>query len=258
MEKHKMRKKLTMLSEEWKKCLSISYKDLKLYFLKGPNLTFGILLPIVLYLAFTAGKGGDLVNTIPGLISMGIFFGAGAIHAVSIPLEKQFGTIKMVLTTPTRFMTILFGKILAGCFFGLILSSIYSLAVLILSFSFSLSVNLFVYFIAILFSSLMASTFGVFLATPFREIPQAMPPATVIRIFMVFICGVFQPIETLPPLFQLVAYFLPLTYSVQLFKQAFLGSPLEVFILLINIGVLSLFMTVFVIFGQKIFKRKID
>ncbi|MFO8018388.1 MAG: ABC transporter permease [Promethearchaeia archaeon] len=246
------------LIEEFKKCLYISLKDLKLYFLKGPNLTFGILLPVVLYLAFSAGNEGSLVNTIPGLISMGIFFGAGAIHAVSIPLEKQLGTIKMVLTTPTRFLTVICGKILAGCFFGLILSSFYSLTIFIFSFSFSLSINFLLYFTAILLSSLMASTFGVFLATPFREIPQAMPPATVIRIFMVFICGVFQPISDLPIIFQMVAYFLPLTYSVQLFEQAFGGPTLQLFNFLVNIGALLLFMILFLILGYNIFKRKIE
>lgn len=244
------------LLKEFKKCLSISYKDLRLYFLKGPNLTFGILLPVVLYLAFSAGREGSFVNTIPGLIAMGIFFGAGAIHAVSIPLEKQFGTVKMVLTTPTRFITIVSGKILAGLFFGVILCAFYSLSILFFSIYFTISVNIILYLIAILFSSLMASTFGVFLATPFREIPQAMPPATVIRIFMVFTCGVFQPLSDLPMLIQTIAYFFPLTYSVHLFNQAFIGT-FQIFYILIDIGALIIFTIIFLMLGYKIFKSKI-
>ena len=253
-----MKKTLKILVEEFKKSLHISLKDLKLYFLKGPNLTFGILLPVVLYLAFSAGREESLVNTIPGLISMGIFFGAGAIHAVSIPLEKQLGTIKMVLTTPTRFVTIIFGKILAGFFFGLILSSFYSLIIFLFFIFASLFLNLLLYFLPILVSSQIASTFGVFLATPFREIPQAMPPATVIRIFMVFVCGVFQPISELPISFQIMAYFLPLTYSVELFEQAFGGGFLHPFIILISLGALMVFMILFLILGYKIFKHKIE
>ncbi|MGV9200135.1 MAG: ABC transporter permease [Promethearchaeia archaeon] len=244
--------------KEFKKCVYISLKDFKLYFLKGPNLTFGILLPVVLYLAFSAGREGSLINTIPGLISMGIFFGAGAIHAVSIPLEKQLGTIKMVLTTPTRILTIIFGKILAGCFFGLLLSIFYTISLFILSPSFFFSANIFLYFIAIIHSSLMASAFGVLLATPFREIPQAMPPATVIRIFMTFISGVFVPIKSLPIIFQVVAHILPLTYSVQIFEQVVMGSSLQLLSLLINIGALLLFIVLFLYIGYIIFKRKIE
>ncbi len=245
------------LIKEIKKCYFISQKDLKLYFLKGPNLVFGILLPVVLYLAFAAGRETYLADTIPGLISIGIFFGAGAIHAVSIPLERQSGTVKMVLTTPTRLSTILFGKVLAGCFFGLILSLFYSLTIICFSLYFSITLNVMIYIIAIIFSSLMASAFGVFLATPFREIPQAMPPATVIRIFMVFICGVFLPLRDLPIFIQVVSYFLPLTYSMRLFEQAFLG-PFNIINLLVSIGILFLFMILFFLLAYKIFKRIIS
>lgn len=243
------------LIKELKKSFHISQKDLKLYFLKSPNLVFGILLPVVLYLAFSAGREENLINTIPGLISMGIFFGSGAIHAVSIPIEKQLGTVKMVLTTPTRLSTIIFGNVLAGCFFGFILSIFYSLSIIYFTLYSSLSINIMTYIIAILFSSLMSSAFGVLLATPFREIPQAMPPATVIRIFMVFLCGIFQPISEQPIVLQMIAHFLPLTYSVQLFEYAFVDF--NIFCLLVDIGVLSIFIILFLIFGYKIFKKNI-
>ena len=65
--------------EEMKRTLYIAEKDVKIYFLKGPNLTFGLLLPVVLYLAFSIGRTVDPTSAIPGLVAMAAFFGAGAI-----------------------------------------------------------------------------------------------------------------------------------------------------------------------------------
>jgi ABC-2 type transport system permease protein len=71
---------------------------------------------------------------------------------------------------------------------------------------------------------------------PFRDIPQAMPQAIVVRIAMVFLCGVFVPVETKPFIMQMIAYFLPLTYSIEALRWA-LNSEFIIPMLLINLGV---------------------
>jgi ABC-2 type transport system permease protein len=203
-------------------------------------------------LAFAIGRTVELISIVPGLVAMAIFFGAGAIQSVSLPLERRTGTFKMLLTTPTKLSTIILGKILAGFFFGIILSVIYT-AIIIL---FSQLLNLALYFLGILISSLLFSTFGLLLAVPFRDIPQAMPPATVIRIAMVFLCGVFTPIETMPITLQTVAYFLPLTYSVEVLRQAMNGL-LSIQIFFIDLGVQVLFFLIFMIITIIMLKKSI-
>jgi ABC-2 type transport system permease protein len=84
--------------------------------------------------------------------------------------------------------------------------------------------NLPLFFVGILFSSFTFSAFGLLLSAPFRDIPQAMPPATVVRIAMIFISGVFMPLVAMPTFLQIVAYALPLTYSVDSLRQAMSGS----------------------------------
>ena len=64
--------------DEMKRALYIAEKDVRIYFFKGPNLTFGILLPVVLYLAFSIGGTVEPSFAIPGLVAMAAFFGAGA------------------------------------------------------------------------------------------------------------------------------------------------------------------------------------
>ncbi len=238
--------------QEGKKAIYIAEKDLKIYFFKAPNLIFGIFLPVVLYLAFAIDRTVELTSVIPGLVAMAVFFGTGAIQAVSLPLERRTGTFKMLLTAPIKLSTIILGKILAGFFFGIILSLIYSAIIL----PFSSLPNLPMYFLGILISSLTFSAFGLLLSAPFRDIPQAMPPATVVRITMVFLCGVFTPIATMPIVLQMVAYFLPLTYSVDALRLTMNGS-LNVQIFLIDLGVQILFTIIFMIITIKVLKKTI-
>ncbi len=239
--------------EEMKRVLYIAEKDVKIYFFKGPNLTFGLLLPVVLYLAFSIGRTVEPTFALPGLVAMAAFFGAGAIQAVSLPLERRTGTFKMLLTAPTSLSTIILGKTLAGLFFGMFLSLVYTIIML----PFSPLPNLLPFFFGILFSSLMFSVFGLLLSAPFRDIPDAMPPATVVRIAMVFICGVFIPIETMPASLQAVAYALPLTYSVDALRQA-MGGPLNLQIFLIDLAVQFFYSLVFLFATIKLLRRTIE
>ena len=242
-----------LLIEEMKRVLYIAVKDVKIYFFKGPNLTFGLLLPVVLYFAFSIGRTVEPTFALPGLVAIAAFFGAGAIQAVSLPLERRTGTFKMLLTAPTSLSTIILGKTIAGFFFGAFLSLVYTLIML----PFSPLPLLLPFFLGILVSSLMFSVFGLLLSVPFRDIPEAMPPATVVRIVMVFICGVFIPIETLPASLQTVAYALPLTYSVDALRKAMVAS-INLQLFLIDLIVQIFFSLIFLVATIKLLERTIE
>jgi ABC-2 type transport system permease protein len=226
--------------EDLKRAVYIAEKDIKVYFLKGPNLIFGLILPISLFLSFSIGRNVELTFAVPGLVAIAAFFGAGAIQAIALPLERRTGTFNLLLTAPISLFAIVLGKALAGFFFGAILSVAYS-AIMI---PFSPLPNLPLFFVGILFSSFTFSTFGLLLSAPFRDIPQAMPPATVVRIVLVFICGVFVPLTTLPLFLQAVAYAMPLTYSVDSLRQAMSGS-INTQMFLIDLGAQALFSVLF-------------
>ena len=236
-----------------KKIFTIAEKDVKIYFFKGPNLTFGLLLPVVLYLAFAIGRTVDPTFAVPGLVAIAAFFGAGAIQAISLPLERRTGTFNSLVTAPISLSTIILGKALAGFFFGIVLSLTYTAIML----PFSPLPNLPLLIMGILVSSFMFSAFGLFLSAPFRDIPQAMPPATVVRIAMVFLGGVFTPITMLPTVLQTIAYALPLTYSVSALRQAWSGNiNLQMF--LVDSAVQIVFAIIFLIAATKMLRRTIE
>lgn len=153
-----------------KKALWIAEKDARIYFFKGPNLTFGLFLPLVLYWAFTLDRDVELVRVVPGLVAIAIFFGAGAIQAVSLPLERRTGTMHTLLATPVTPGVIVLGKTLAGLVFGMVLASAYGAAVVLLT---PLRPNLILFALAAFFSSFCFSGFGLCLAAPFRSVPRA-------------------------------------------------------------------------------------
>lgn len=155
------------------KAVHIAKKDAKIYFFKWPNITFGLFLPAIIYLAFSVGRTTEISSTMPGLVAMASLFGAGAIQSVALPLERASGTFERLLAAPVSLTTIILGKALAGFFFGMVLSMAYSLIVIPLSGA-TLSYPLLFAF-GVILSSFVFSALGVCISAPFRDIPEAMP-----------------------------------------------------------------------------------
>ena len=204
------------------KAVHIAEKDAKIYFFKGPNITFGLLFPAIIYLAFSVGRTAEISLIIPGLVAMSSLFGAGAIESIALPLERAKGTFDRLLAAPIPLSIIVFGKALGGFFFGIFLSIGYMIIALLLPGA--VIVNPLLFAAGIVLSALAFSALGVCISTPFRDVPQAMPPATLIRVAMVFLGGVFIPIAAMPGFLRVVSYLLPITYAVDMLGQATTGQ----------------------------------
>jgi ABC-2 type transport system permease protein len=232
----------------------IAKKDAKVYFFKWPNITFGLFLPAIIYLAFSVGRPTEIPSTIPGLVAMAALFGAGAIQSIALPLERAKGTFDRLLAAPVSLIVIIVGKTLGGFFFGVVLSLAYSLIVIPLSGATLTYPLLFAF--GIILSSFAFSALGACISAPFRDIPEAMPPATLLRVSMVFLSGVLIPVATMPNVLQLIAYLLPLTYAVDMMQQAMTGQIVSQLFLL-DSAVLILFSIFFLAAAVLILKRTI-
>jgi len=240
------------LKENALKAVYIAQKDAKIYFFKGPNITFGLLFPAIIYLAFSIGKAAETSLIIPGLVAMSSLFGAGAIESIALPLERAKGTFDRLLVAPISLSTIIIGKTLGGFFFGLFLSIAYMLIALMLPGA--AIANPFLFAFGVVLSALVFSALGVCLSTPFRDVPQAMPPATLVRVAMVFLGGVFIPIAALPSFLQVISYLLPITYAIDILQQATTGQ-LIVQALVIDVVALTLFSIIFFEIAQLVLKK---
>ncbi len=241
------------LRENVLKAVHIAEKDAKIYFFKGPNITFGLLFPAIIYLAFSVGRTAESPSLIiPGLVAMSSLFGAGAIESLALPLERAKGTFDRLLAAPISLTTIIVGKALGGFFFGIFLSIGYMVIALLLPGASIANPLLFALGIAL--SALAFSALGVCISTPFRDVPQAMPPATLIRVAMVFLGGVFIPINAMPGFLQLVAHLLPITYAVNMLQQATTGQTFPQ-ALVIDVAALIIFSIIFFVISTVILKR---
>ena len=96
----------------------ILWKDLRAYYFKPPNISWGLLFPFVLTLAFTLRDPTGLTTLAPGLIAMAAVFGTTSMEAIVITFERRQGALERLLLAPISIRSLLFGKILGGAVFG--------------------------------------------------------------------------------------------------------------------------------------------
>ena len=82
-----------MIREELEGVWYILLKDLKAYYFKPPNISWGILFPLVLALAFSLRNPAGLTELSPGLVAMAaLFVGLRSLtFAMSIGLDDAWG-----------------------------------------------------------------------------------------------------------------------------------------------------------------------
>ena len=124
-----------MLTDDLRGLWYIMLKDLKAYYFKPPNVSWGILLPLAFVLAFSIRDPGNLAGLAPGLLALTLLFGASSMEAIVITFERRVGALERLLLAPVRLPALLAGKVLGGAVFGLattLVVLIFALLVLIL------------------------------------------------------------------------------------------------------------------------------
>jgi len=224
------------------KCLAIAKKDIVMYYLKGPVVIFGILLPLFLFLAFWIGRNLPLNFLIAGLISMTVFFASTSVSPVIAPWEGQMRTLERLLTCPISTTTIVFGDILASITFGIGIS----IVPLLLALGFGLMLNP-VIIPAIILAAFCFSCLGLLFSAYPTNLPSTiMMISSLIRFPLIFISGIFILIQELPAWGKTISMLSPLTYftdivRVSLGMSSFLPLYLDFIILAgFSIGFLAL------------------
>jgi len=212
-----------MLADDLRGMFYIALKDLKAYYFKPPNISWGILFPFAFILAFAIRNPGDLRSLVPGLLALTILFGTSSMEAIVIVFERRIGSLERLLLSPVRLPALLAGKLLGGMTFGLTVTLVI-LAISLAIFGTS-HLNWFLLMLTLLLSATAFSAMGAFVSVAVREVFEAQTLANFIRFPMIFLGGVFVPLETMPGWLQTVARLLPLTYSVEALRVSFSGKP---------------------------------
>jgi len=211
-----------MLTDDLRGMFYIALKDLKAYYFKPPNISWGILFPFAFILAFAIRNPGDLRALVPGLLALTILFGTSSMEAIVIVFERRIGSLERLMLAPVRLPALLAGKLLGGMTFGLTVT----LVVLVVSLAIfgTTGTNWLILFLALLLSAMAFSALGAFVSVAVREIFEAQTLANFVRFPMMFLGGVFVPLTSMPTWLQSIARLLPLTYSVEALRIALTGG----------------------------------
>ena len=244
-----------MIKEELEGVWHILLKDLKAYYFKPPNISWGILFPLVLALAFTLRNPAGLAELSPGLIAMAALFGTTSMEAIVITFEKRVGALERLIMAPISLTTIIVGKVLGGAVFGLVIAGVMTLISLLFL---NATVTYPILFITVLILTVLAhSALGALVAVSVKEVFEAQTLSNYFRFPMVFLCGVFLPVEAMPFPVQVVAHLLPLTYSIDALRQTVVGNLSQLMVLR-DVFALVLFLTAFLMLATRLLKKSLE
>lgn len=229
----------------------IALKDMKAYYFKPPNISWGILFPFVFILAFYLRNPVDFGRLIPGLLSLSLLFGTTSMEAIVITFERMTGALERLMLYPVSTTVIILGKIAGGAFFGISVTTVMFVCLL---FFFPVHIDSPLLFIStVIISSLAFSSLGAFVSVVVKQVFEAQTLANFFRFPMIFLSGVFIPVSALPAMVKPAAYLLPLTYSVDCIKASF-GYRTEILHPVLSLVVLVVFTLVLLGLSVKILK----
>jgi ABC-2 type transport system permease protein len=235
-----------------KRSLAIMRKDILIYYLKGPVIIFGILIPLFLFLAFLTGsKNLSTSFLISGLIGMTMLFTATSVSPVITPWESQMNTLERLMTYPISIYTLILGDILASVIFGALITMVPVIIGVIIGINI---IHPIILIIGIILASLCFSSLGLLMATPPTNAPSnVMMISSLIKFPLVFISGIFIPLENMPFWGKSIASFSPLTYFTDLTRYS-LGNG-SYYSILLDFAVIILFTVIFFTLAVKIHKK---
>ncbi len=233
------------------RALTIAKKDIKIFYSKGPVIIFGLLFPVFLFLSFTIGRHMTLDFMLPGFLGMILFFTATSISPVVVPWEAQARTLERLMSCPVRLETIIMGDVLASFVFGMAISLVPIIIGLALGITLSSPV---LFALAVILAALCFASLGNVFSIPPSNVPATVNMiAAAVRFPVIFISGIFIPLDQLPAWGQAISYISPLTYFTDIARSCIQGRghlPLA-----LDFTVLIAFTALFLVVAMKMHQR---
>jgi ABC-2 type transport system permease protein len=149
--------------------------------------------------------------------------------AVTVTFEKKNRSFERLLLAPIPLELLMLAKTGGAILFGAANAFV---PVVMAAFLTDLSRIAWGAFVPAVFLIAVASTFlGLFIAVAVSEVFEAQTFSNFFRFPMVFLCGLFFPIEKLPVFLKPLSYALPLTYGADVLHGAVHGGHVMPFIL---------------------------
>ena len=219
-----------MLRGLWK----LTWLEIKI-FLREPLGAFGtIVFPVLLFVLlgrFLQGRVSAGSTSAAEFLRVGLPVLASILIILSVVLSlvtiisiyREGGILKRLRATPLSSVTILTAHVVVK----LVLSA-FTLLLLILAgrryYPVNVEAPVFSFTLALLVSAVSILSIGFLIASIVPTARFAQPIGAAILYPMVFLSGLFVPVQSLPPALQIVAKVTPLTYAVSLLQGIWIGE----------------------------------
>lgn len=236
---------------------NILKKDIQNYYLKPPNISWGIIFPLSWTLMqLIRSSGGmnisDIRGMLPGLMAMSVLFGTTSMLAVTITFERKGRSFERLLLAPISLSTLVIAKLSGAILFGIFNAFV---PVIFAAFFIDLvGINWGAVLLSIFLIAVTSTLLGLMIAVSAKEVFEAQTFSNFFRFPMLFLCGLFLPISSLPIFLRPLSYLLPLTYGTDMLNGSIIGTSMLSPALCVLI--MLAFAVVFFIYCQYNIRRK--
>jgi len=154
----------------------------------------------------------------PGIMAMTVMMSVMTGLPVAISQEKEIGTMDGMMVAPVNRLSILLGKTLAQTGRGLI-QGIIILALAIGIFGVAIQGNILLVFALLLLGVFSFVGLGIVITSFTKDQETAQMLMMTLMFPMMFLSGVFFPIQQMPWYMQTISQFLPLTYAASALRK---------------------------------------
>jgi len=222
---------------------TIWYRDLLRFWHDRMLMIGSTALPLLFLFVFGSGLSGRMgflspgINftqfMFPGIIGMTVLV-SSFMAGVSVVWDREFGFLKEVLVAPISRTSVAVGKTLGSATIALPLGMLILLFAPLIGVSLSVSTVLALLPLVFLLAASMGSL-GVLLATHIRTVQAFQVVMQVLMFPMLFLSGIFFPVEGLPGWMNILVKLNPATYGIASIRQVVLGvapdSPFNISVL---------------------------
>ncbi len=201
----------------------ILLKDMRSYYLKPPNISWGIIFPFawMLMMFVKTDQAIEISEIFPGIVALSVLFGTTSMLAVTITFERKSRSFDRLLLAPVRKELLVLAKISGAVLFG-IFNSMVPVLFCVLYFRADISSWL-ILGAAIFLLSVVSTLLGLLIAVSAKEVFEAQTYSNFFRFPMIFLCGLFIPLTALPLFLMPLSLALPVTYGVDMLHFAISG-----------------------------------
>lgn len=220
------------MSEFYRSTWVVAYREV-LRFVNDKSRVLASLVFPLLFLAIFGGGFANIIGTLagnvdliefmyPGIIAQAVLISALA-AGISVVSDREVGFLKEILVAPLSRSGIVVGKAVGAALVALLQALMLLLVAPLLGVDIDLEIVLrLVPMILIL--SLALSGLGILIAS-FMRSPQGFQMLIQVLVYpMIFLAGIFFPVDRVPLWMEFLSKINPVTYGVDAIRQIFLGS----------------------------------